>query len=265
MWQRPEIWPAAAKTISGNHDRFLAQRSTCGQVVPVSEAGQPGVGSLQHRARQDRFAIAKDELPAHCSLHAAKAFPDAIARMRSLDGREPASAALIRLKFGLLITMVVCVRVGCVMSNDNAGWDLDVLGRQVGPHKSEILDLESRVNWSEQFVGQHERDIKQTRFETARIANELEHRISEQGRLIERQGRLIRFLADVLFAVIAALFGGLAAAYVHGDIYWTAGFGVFVFLLTLLAGYFLFRGLAASLLGDPLAKQQKWRNRNQGI
>ena len=96
---------------SGNHDRFLAQRSTCGQVVPVSEGGQPGVGSLQHRARQDRFAIAKDELPAHCSLHAAKAFPDAIARMRSLDGREPASAALIRLKFGLLITMVVCVCV----------------------------------------------------------------------------------------------------------------------------------------------------------
>ena len=190
---------------------------------------------------------------------------DAIAPRRSLPGREPASAALIRLKFGLLITMCVCVRMGRVMSNDNAGWDLDVLGRQVGPHKSEILDLESRVNWSEQFVGQHERDIKQTRFETARIANELEHRISEQGRHIERQGRLIRFLADVLFAVIAALFGGFAAAYVHGDIYWTAGFGVAVFLLTLLAGYFLFRGLAASLLGDPLAKQQKWRNRIQGI
>ena len=79
------------------------------------------------------------------------------------------------------------------MSNDNAGWDLDVLGRQVGPHKSEILDLESRVNWSEQFVGQHERDIKQTRFETARIANELEHKSApRQGRLIERQGRLIQ-------------------------------------------------------------------------
>src|SRR5262249_33448872 len=112
--------------------------------------------------------------------------------------------------------------------------DLDVLGRQIGPHQSEILDLESRVNWSEQLVGQHERDIKQTRFETARIANELEHRIREQGRILEGQRRLIRFLADVLFAVIAALFGGLAAAYVHGDIYWTAGLGLFVFLLTLL-------------------------------
>ena len=56
------------------------------------------------------------------------------------------------------------------MSNDNAGWDLDVLGRQVGPQKSENLDLETRVDWSEQFVSQHERDIKQTRFETARIA-----------------------------------------------------------------------------------------------
>jgi hypothetical protein len=185
--------------------------------------------------------------------------------MFSVLQREPASAALIRLKFGVLITVVVCVRVRCLMSNDNAGWELDLLGRQVGPHKSEVLDLESRVNWSEQFVGQHERDIKQTRFETARIANELEHRIREQGRLIEGQGRLIRFLADCLFAVIAALFGGLAAAYVHGDIYWTAGFGAVVFLLTFLAGNFLFRGLAASLLSDPLTKQQKWRNRNQGI
>jgi uncharacterized membrane protein YraQ (UPF0718 family) len=186
-------------------------------------------------------------------------------RSHSLPGREPASAALIRLKFGLLITIVACVCVGCLMSNDNASWELDVLGPQVGPHRSEILDLESRVNWSEQFVSQHERDIKQTRFETARIANELEHRITEQGQLIEGQGRLIRFLADGLFAVIAALFGGLAAAYVHGDIYWTAGFGVFVFLLTLLAGNFLFRGLAASLLSDPLTKQQERRNRNQRI
>src|SRR5262249_33161408 len=108
----------------------------------------------------------------------------------------------------------VCVRVRLLMSNDNAGWELDVRGPQIAPHKSEILDLESRVNWSEHF----ERDIKQTRFETARIANELEHRIREQGQLIQGQGRLIRFLADVVFAVIAALFGGLAAAYVHGDI-----------------------------------------------
>jgi len=63
------------------------------------------------------------------------------------------------------------------MSNDSVGWDLDMLGPQVGPHKGEILDLESRVNWSEQFVGQHERDIKQTRYETARIADELQGRI----------------------------------------------------------------------------------------
>ena len=193
---------------------------------------------------------------------------DAIARMYSVPRREPASVALIRLKFGFVITMVVCVPVGCLMSNDNAGWDLDALGRQVGPHKGEVLDLESRVDWSERFVGQHERDIKQTRFETARIANELDYKIKEQGQLIEGQGRLIRFLADGLFAVIAALFGGLAAAYVHGDIYWTAGSGVVVFLLTLLAGNFLFRGLEASLLSDPLPKQQKQqkrRNKNQGL
>lgn len=104
------------------------------------------------------------------------------------------------------------------MSDDNASWDLDVLGRQVGPHRAERLDLESRVDWSERFVSQHDREIKQTRHETSRRADELENRIWQQGQLIERQGRLIQFLADVLFAVIAALFGGLVAAYVPGDI-----------------------------------------------
>ena len=149
------------------------------------------------------------------------------------------------------------------MSNDNAGWDLDVLGRQVGPQKNEILDLESRVDWSERFVSQHDRDIKQTRHETALIASELESKIREQRHLIQGQGRLIDFLAEVLMAVIAASFGGLVAAYVQGDIYWKAGSGVFVFLVTLLAGNFLFRGLAASLLSDPLTKPLKHRNRNQ--
>ena len=175
-----------------------------------------------------------------------------------------AGTALFRLKFQLLIRADACVR-RYFMSNDNLGWDLDVLGRQVGPQKGENLDLETRVDWSERFVSQHERDIKQTRFETARIADELENRIRGHGELIERQGRLIRFLADGLFAVVAALFGGLAAAYVQGDIYWTAGSGVFVFLVTLLAGNLLFRGLAEFQLSDPLSKQQKRRNRNQGI
>ena len=145
------------------------------------------------------------------------------------------------------------------MISDNAGWDLDELGRQIDSQKGESLDLESRVDWSERFVSQHERDIKQTRYETAHIAGELETRIQEQGQLIRAQGRLIEFLADVLLAVIAALFGGLVAAYVQGDIYWTAGSGAFVFLLTLLAGNFLFRRLAASLLSDPLTKQKKSR------
>jgi hypothetical protein len=148
--------------------------------------------------------------------------------------------------------------------SDNASWDLDVLGRQVGPHRAERLDLESRVDWSERFVSQHDREIKQTRHETSRRADELENRIWQQGQLIERQGRLIRFLADVLFAVTAALFGGLVAAYVPGDIYWTAGSGASVFLVTLLAGNFLFSGLAASLARDPLTKQQKRPNRKSG-
>ena len=65
------------------------------------------------------------------------------------------------------------------MSNDNAGWDLDVLGRQVGPNKNEILNLESRVDWSERFVSQHDRDIKQTRHETALIASGFENKIRE--------------------------------------------------------------------------------------
>jgi hypothetical protein len=137
------------------------------------------------------------------------------------------------------------------MSNDDAGWD-DVRGPRIAPQ-----DLETHVDWSEQI----ERDIRQTRFETARVANELELRIQKQEQLIEGQGRLIRFLADGLFAVIGALFGGLAAAYVNGDIYWRAGFGVFVFLLTVLGGIFLFKGLTASVLSDPLAEQQVQPNR----
>lgn len=148
------------------------------------------------------------------------------------------------------------------MSNDNAGWDLDALGRQVGSHKGEVLDLEGRVDWSERFVSQHERDIKQTRYEAAHIAQELEKRIREQGQLITGQERLIEFLADVLCALIAALFGGLVAAYVQGDIYWKAGSGVFVFLATALAGSFAFRIFSASVLSGPLTKRQ---NRNQGI
>ena len=49
------------------------------------------------------------------------------------------------------------------MSNDNVGWELDTLGRQLGSYKGEVLDLESRVDWSERFVSQHDRDIRQIR------------------------------------------------------------------------------------------------------
>lgn len=143
------------------------------------------------------------------------------------------------------------------MSNDNGRWDLDVLGRQVGPHKNEILDLESRVDWSERFVSQHERDIKQTRFEAAHIAKELENRIREQGELINGHRRLIGFLADVLFALIAALFGCLVSAYVQGDAYWRAGSGLVVFLTTLLAGNFIFKALTTRLHTNRKSKHDE--------
>jgi len=48
------------------------------------------------------------------------------------------SVALFQLKFGLLIKAVR--RARGIMSNDNGRWDLDVLGRQVGPHKNGILE-----------------------------------------------------------------------------------------------------------------------------
>jgi hypothetical protein len=127
------------------------------------------------------------------------------------------------------------------MSNDSAGWDVDALGRQVGPRKGELMDLNSRLDWSERFVSQHERDIKQTRYEAASISAHLEKRI-------EGLERLIVFLGDVLIALVAALFAGLVAAYVQGDIYWLAGSGLFVFVTTLLAANFFFRKVVASCL-----------------
>ena len=127
------------------------------------------------------------------------------------------------------------------MSNDTAEWDVDALGRRVGHQKGELMDLNSRLDWSERFVSQHERDIKQTRYETASISAHLERRI-------EGLERLIVFLGDVLVALVAALFAGLVAAYVQGDIYWLAGSGLFVFATTLLAANFFFRKVIASCL-----------------
>ena len=125
------------------------------------------------------------------------------------------------------------------MSNENAGWDLDVLGRAVGPRKGELMDLESRVDWSERFVTQHERDIKQTRYEAANISAHLERRIKGLERLNV-------FFAEVLAALIAVLFAGLAAAYVQRGIYWSAGSALLVFMVTFLATNFLFKKVAVS-------------------
>lgn len=127
------------------------------------------------------------------------------------------------------------------MSNDSTDWDVDALGRRFGPQKSEPMDLNSRLDWSERFVSQHERDIKQTRYEAASISAHLEKRI-------EGLERLIVFLGDVLIALVAALFAGLVAAYVQGGIYWLAGSGLFVFVTTFLAANFFFRRVVASCL-----------------
>ena len=123
------------------------------------------------------------------------------------------------------------------MSNNNAGWDLDVRGRAVGPRKGELMDLENRADWSERFISQHERDIKQTRYEAANISAHLERRIKGLERLNV-------FFAEVLAALISVLFAGLAAAYVQGNTYWSAGSGLLVFMVTFLATSFLFRNVA---------------------
>ena len=117
--------------------------------------------------------------------------------------------------------------------------DLDVRGRAVGPRKGELMDLESRVDWSERFVTQHERDIKQTRYEAANISAHLERRIKGLERLNV-------FLAEVLAALIAVLFAGLAAAYMQRDIYWSTGCALLVFTVTFLATNILFRKVAVS-------------------
>jgi hypothetical protein len=125
------------------------------------------------------------------------------------------------------------------MSQGNADWDLDALGPQVGPRKGELLDLESRVDWSERFVSQHERDIKQTRYEAATISAHLERRLKGLERLDV-------FFAEVLAALIAILFAGLAAAYVHDDIYWSGGSALLVFAIIFFTTNFLFRKVTDS-------------------
>jgi hypothetical protein len=127
------------------------------------------------------------------------------------------------------------------MSNQNAGWKLDTLGRQVGPHRGEILDLESRVDWSERFVSQHEHDIKQTRHEVASKAAHLEKRIAHLERRTKRSERLITFLSDIMIALIAALFAGLVAAYLEGNVFWKGGGAFIAFVAIILAGHFVFK------------------------
>jgi hypothetical protein len=90
------------------------------------------------------------------------------------------------------------------MSNDNVGWELDTLGRQLGSYKGEVLDLESRVDWSERFVSQHDRDIRQIRYEAAKVAQQLQGQIQEHAQTIKGLRRFVGLLAKAFFAVIGA-------------------------------------------------------------
>jgi hypothetical protein len=167
------------------------------------------------------------------------------------------------------------------MSNDNAAWELDSLGRKVGPYKEEVLDLESRVGWSERFVSQHDRDIRQIRYEAAKVTKQLQGQIQEHTQIIKGLRRLVGLLAKAFFAVIAGFFAWLifrfvpddillsyvpdeiSFGYVPNDIYWKAGAALFVFLVTVLVGDLLFRGLAGFRLRESPKKQQISRNRRQ--
>lgn len=134
------------------------------------------------------------------------------------------------------------------MRNDSADWQLDALGRQIGPRRDEVLDLESRVNWSEQFVSQHERDIRQTRYEVASKSAQLERRIAHLEKRTKASQRLIICLSEMLTALIAVLFAGLVAAYIQGDIFWKGIGAFFVFVAAVLVGQLVFGRLAASCL-----------------
>jgi hypothetical protein len=158
------------------------------------------------------------------------------------------------LELSLSISVFVAWRGGSIMSSDNV-WQLDTRGRQVGPQRSEITDLESRLDWSERFVSQHEQDIKQTRYEVANTTAHLEKRIAYLEKLTKRSERLITFLSDIMIALIAFLFAGLVAAYLEVNVFWKGGGALIAFVAILLAGHFVFKRLQASpLIARPRNK-----------
>jgi hypothetical protein len=156
------------------------------------------------------------------------------------------------------------------MSNDNVAWELDSLGPQLGSYKREVLDLESRVVWSERFVSQHERDIRQIRYEAAKVVQQLQGQIQEHARTIKGLRRFVGLLAKFFFAAIGAFSAWLIfefvpddilSSYVPSDIYWKPATAIFVFLIAVLVGDLLFRALAASKLSEPHRKQRHGRRR----
>jgi hypothetical protein len=131
------------------------------------------------------------------------------------------------------------------MSNDNAGWHLDTLGRQVGPQRGQIPDLKSRVDLSERFVSQHEDDIKQTRYDVASKLAHLEKQIAYLEKRTERSDRLIAILGDIMISLIAILFAGLVAGYLEGNAFWKGGGALMAFIVIFLAGHLGFKRLLA--------------------
>jgi cation transport ATPase len=126
------------------------------------------------------------------------------------------------------------------MSSHNADWQLQMRGVEF--ERGKILDLESRVDWSERVVSQHEHDIKQTHYEVASKSAHLEKQIASLEKRIKRSERLIVLLSDIMIALIAVLFAGLVAAYLHGNITWK-GFGALTaFVAIFFAGISVSRG-----------------------
>src|SRR5262245_35942306 len=166
-----------------------------------------------------------------------------------LVGRASSIAiAVIWLEFSVLISVFVAWRRNSIMSNQDAGWHPDALGRQVGPQRGEIRDLESRVDWSERFVSQHDHDIKQTRYEVANTAVHLEKRIAYLERRTKSSERLITFLGDIMIALIAVLFAGLVAAYLQGNVFWKVGGAFVAFVAIVLSVHFVFKRLRTTPL-----------------
>ena len=127
------------------------------------------------------------------------------------------------------------------MTTADLGGRLVFPERQVGTRKAgEILNLESRIDLTEKLVDQYGLIVGQYRHEAACRSAVLERRIKGLERLIV-------FLAEVLIALIAVVFGGLIAGYLGGGYFLpSGGLAAFAFLVAFQGANLLFRKVASS-------------------